>query len=217
MLGHGTRVPVLAVLLSVVVATPVFAQACIGVPIADGAFAIEGQFSTTDGAKGYGADVTANLAGPLTLQGGFQIVDLDGVEESATTFGGTVAFEIPKLQFSACPLVGFSYGSWSDQLFGVDVDVTEIVVPIGFGIGKTIAAGSNLGLTLFAVPQFLYISGKIEAAGQEETDSSNEFGADLGFRLGGRSVYAGGGVFFSSVEDSDPTFNVTVGFSFGGR
>ena len=214
-----TRAAAMTALLMTALSAEAAAQACIGVPIGNGSFAIEGQFATSDGSKSYGATATANLQSPITIQGGYTLTDLDGVEKNANGFHGLVAYEVPTRSFSACPLVGISYNKWSDDFLGVDVDVTETVIPIGLGIGKTIPAGSNLGLTLFAVPQFLHIRGKIEADGgtgsETASDNSNEFGSEFGFRLGGSAFFAGASVMFTTVEDSDPSFGVTLGIALG--
>ena len=216
-----TRAAAMTALLFTAVTTEAAAQACIGVPVRDGQIAIEGQLGIADGLKTYGVAATANLAGPLTVQGGYTLLDLDDVDENANGFHANLAYEVPVKSLSACPVVGVSYAKWSQSFLGVDLDVSETVIPIGFGIGKTIPAGTSLGLTLYAIPQFLHIRGKIEASDDTGSESaeenSNEFGSVFGFRLGSSAVYAGASVMFTTIEDSDPTFGVAIGLALGGR
>lgn len=198
------------------------AQACIGVPIPDASFGIAGHFQTTEGANGYGGSLTANLAGPFSVQGRYTLLDMDDIEENANSFGGTAAYEIPNISFSVCPFVGLDYTKWSatDPDFGVEVDVSETVIPIGLGLGYTFAASPTIGLTVYGMPQFMHIRGKLTASagGEEESfeDDSNEFGADIGFRLGTSSLFGGAGVMFTSIEESDPVFTVAIGIAVGG-
>ncbi|MEX2610633.1 MAG: hypothetical protein WEA24_11845 [Gemmatimonadota bacterium] len=180
-----------------------------------------GKVGFPENAKSYSGEVTADLVGPLSLGAGFGITKIDDVDENVTTFGGQAAYEVSGTSFSACPVVGAEYSTWSDTFSGVDVDVNQLVIPVGVGIGTTLAAGSNTDVVLFAVPQFLHIRSSVEASegnvSFEDSDSDNEFGAEAGARFVFGSIFAGAGVFMTSIEDDDPTFNLAVGLTFGGR
>jgi hypothetical protein len=195
-------------------------QACLGIPTNDGSVAIIGSFATTNGAKAYGGTVHGNLVGPISLQAGYSLIDVDDVDANVNSFHAGVAAELPSLSFSACPFAGAEYSTWSESGFGVDVDFTQTVIPVGLGIGKQFAAGPTMGFTIFATPQFMYIRAKLSVTDGidsiSETESSSEFGLGFGFRLGNSSVFGGGGVSFTSIEDSDPVFNVSLGFAVGG-
>lgn len=196
-------------------------QACIGVPIPNGSFGIAGHYQTTDGATGFGAALTANLAGPLSLQGRYTRFDLDGIDDDANAFGGTIAFEVPNLAFSVCPFAGVDYTKLSatDPEFEIDMEITETVIPIGIGLGYTFPASPTLGLTIYGMPQFMHIRSKFSVPVFDDEsfkDEANEFGADVGFRLSTRSFFGGAGVMFTTLEESDPVFSIVVGVAVGG-
>jgi hypothetical protein len=211
-----TAAAVLALLTPAVAA----AQACIGVPTTGGQFALAGEVAFPENATSYGADITADLVGPLSLGAGFAITKLDDIDENVTTFGGQAAYELPGVSVSACPVVGAEYSTWSDTFLAGSVDISQLVIPVGLGIGTILQAGSSTDILLFAVPQFLHIRTTIEASDGvdsiDETESDNEFGAEAGVRFVFGSIFAGGGVFMTSIEDDDPTFNLGLGVVFGG-
>lgn len=196
-----------------------FAQACVGVPAPQGSVAISGDFGVTDGAKGYGAGVTANLHGPVSLQAGYMLTSFDNVSDNMNTFGVGVGAELPNLAFSACPWAGVEYGMWSSHFSGVDIDVTRTIVPIGFGVATTLEIAPDAGLSLYAVPQFLYFHTRISASdgfeNLSEADSTTEFGTRLGFVLGTGAVYGGASVAFITIDDSDPIFGISLGVILG--
>jgi hypothetical protein len=196
------------------------AQACLGVPTTNGRFALGGSFSTTTDIKTYGADLTADLSGPVSVFGGYALVKIDDVETSGNSLGGGLAFELSVPNVSICPGAGVSYLRFHEEEAGEEATITQTVVPIGLGVGKQVTAGPELFLTLFATPQFLYIRSEIDVSGSlgsaSFSDSSNEFGVDLGVRLGSSSFYGGGAVGLTTIEDSDPTFSLTLGLVLGG-
>lgn len=199
---------------------PVIAQACIGIPTAEGSLAVVGGFATTDGAKGFGGTLHGNLEGPISIQAGYTLWDLDDIDENFNAFHAALGMEVPNLSFSACPFVGAEYATWSESAFGVDVEITQTVIPVGLGIGKSFAAGPALDFTLFAAPQFMYIRTKGSVSDGtdsfSDTESGSEFGLGVGFRMGTQAVFGGAGVSFNTIEESDPTFSLSIGLGFGG-
>lgn len=200
-------------------ATPViaYAQACMGAPISGGQYGIEGAMGVGEGFKSYGAGVAANLAGPLAFAGGVTVTKPDAGGESLTTFGASGGYELLQSdRLSACPVVGASYWTESADFDGTEVDVSQIIVPVGLGLGTTLPAGS-MDVTLFATPQYLWIRSSISSDEGSLSESQNEFGLNTGVRFGVSSFYAGAGMAMTSVENSDPVFNFGIGFVVGGR
>lgn len=193
------------------------AQVCLGFPTMGGQYAIAGLIGFEDGATSYGAGVDFDLTGPLAFDFGYTLTTIDEIDDNANTFAGRGSWELPFTGASVCPNAGITYSSFGTDILGVDLDVSAIVVPVGVGIGKSFNASPTLKATLFGNPQFFYIREKFEGAGEEETETSSEFGADIGATLGTSRFFVGGGIFFTTIEDSDPTFNLRVGVVLGGR
>jgi hypothetical protein len=200
-------------------ATPViaYAQACMGAPISGGQYAIEGGMGVGEGFKTYGGGVAANVAGPLAFAGGVSVTKPDAGGENITSFGGSGGYElVQSSRLSACPVAGLTYSTFSADFEGTEVDLNQIVVPVGLGLGTSLPAGS-MDVTLFAVPQFLWYRTSISTDEGSLSDSQNEFGVNTGLRLGVSSFYAGAGMSLTSVENSDPVFNFGIGLVLGGR
>lgn len=149
---HTGLAAMLAVLL-VAIPGRTFGQACIGMPSAPGQFGITGGVGFTDAGKLYDGTVNANLQSPLSINAFFGIGVPDDADDNITSFGGSVAYELPNMQFSLCPTAGAQYSTVSTSAFGVQLDVNQIAVPIGLGIG-TVLQSPSVDVTLFALPQF---------------------------------------------------------------
>jgi hypothetical protein len=197
------------------------AQACFGVPSADRQTAIAGVLGFTEGSKSYGANLNANLAGPLSVGAGYSLVDIDDVSTRGHSFGAGAGYELKVPNFSVCPTVRVNYSRAHEEDAGLEATVSELVVPIGVGIGKQFAAGTSSFITLFGEPQFLYIKDKFEVEndnlGLSFDEDDTAFGANLGITFGTSSYYVGGSVQLTSIEDSDPVFNISVGVLLGGK
>ncbi len=102
-------------------------QACIGAPTGDGQFAIAGAVGFAEGGTSYGAGVTADLTGPISLFGNYSLVTIDDIDENANQFGGGIAMELSVPSVSICPVAGASYTRWSDSSAGVEATVTATV------------------------------------------------------------------------------------------
>jgi hypothetical protein len=194
------------------------AQACLGSPALPGQFAIGGQVSFTEGATGYGGGVTANLANPLAIMALVEIVDVDGLEKNITTVGGTVAYELPLAGVSGCPMMGVNYSTFGDTFEGIAVDVSQVAIPIGFGLGTSLDLQNNMVLIPSGSVHLLYLRNKFSAsfAGDtfSESDTSTEVGASVGATLGIGQFFGRGAVSFTTIEDSDPVVSLMIGLRF---
>jgi hypothetical protein len=212
------RVLIAAVCLAAVPALA-NAQACFGTPTRDGQWGIRGSLGLASGAKAYGAEVNADLAGPLSIGAGYTMIDLDDTSTNGNSFGGGVAFELAVPNVSMCPTARVVYNRVHEEGFGAEATVNQVIVPIGFGIGKVFPAGSNFNVVLFGEPQFLYIRSSVDASSGlgsiSGSETDNQFGADLGVRLSGASFFAGASVSLTTIEDSDPVFEFTLGVLVG--
>jgi hypothetical protein len=174
--------------------------------------------SFTDGATSYGAGFVTNLSGPLAIGADFSVTDVDGMNRNFNTFGGRVAYELPVTGFSACPVVGASYSSFSDRFEGVDVDITSIALPVGFSVGTRIDLPSALALIPSGGVNLLYFRNKLSASGFgenfSESDTRTEFGGGAGFTLAFNQLFGRAGVSVTTVEQSDPVVSLTFGFKF---
>lgn len=200
-------------------ATPVVAygQACLGTPVAGGQYGIEGGMGVGEGFKTYSGGLNANLHGPLSFSGGVGITKPDAGGDNMTTLGVSGGYELlQSSRLSACPAVGVNYSMMSTEVLGTELDINQLVVPVGLGLGTTLPAGS-MNVTLFAMPQFLWFRTSVSSDGESASDTQNEFGLNTGLRIGLSSFYAGAGMSMNSIDESEPVFNFGLGFVLGGR
>lgn len=196
-------------------------QACLGVPTTDGQFSLSGGIGFSEGAKSYGGAFSADLVGPVSIGLGYELIDIDDISTNGNAFSGRIGFELAIPGVSMCPFGGASYARLHEEEFGVEATLSQVGIPIGMGIGKTFDAGSNLLVTLFGAPQFLYINASLDASGPggslDISESNSEFALDMGVRFGTTAFFAGAGVGITTIEDSDPVFGITVGVLLGRR
>jgi len=211
----------LSAIAAALAAAPVSAQICTGFPTVDGQKAITAGIGFPEDSKTYSLRGAVDLTGPLSVNGGVAVGTIDEVDDKAYSFGANVAYELKGLSFSACPVVGLNYNTFSMEESGATMDVSALNIPLGFGVGQTFAAGSN-SFGLYAVPQFVIsrASMDVEIPGlgsAEESETDTFFGADIGALFKAGSFFAGASVNVTSQADSDAVFGLNVGMLFGRR
>ncbi|HEU5208248.1 MAG TPA: hypothetical protein VFU06_02450 [Longimicrobiales bacterium] len=190
------------------------AQAYFGAPIGDAGFAVRAEVGLPDGSKTYDLVLDANLMGPISFQLFGGLWDIDDVEDNGGRFGGKLGYELPVTGFSVGPFVGAEYTTFSAGEGDEEVSTSLLTIPVGIGIGTTLAVGPTADVALFAQPAYYYMKADVEMLGAEFDESTNEFGAEAGARLGFGRFLVGGSVEFTTVEDSDAVFSLTAGVRF---
>lgn len=194
------------------------AQACLGNPAGPGQYALAGTVSLSDGATGYGIGGRANLLGPVAVGGNLSTTDLDGTDSNAFGVSADLSVDLPVEGFSACPVAGLGYTSWSDELEGVSADLSAIALPLGLSVGTRLGEAASAELIPTAQAGFLYyrLSGTLAAGGQSVSDTESE----TAFFVGGGASLSFGQIFLqaavatTTIEDSDATVTLGVGFRF---
>jgi hypothetical protein len=207
---------------STLIAGQVAAQACLGLPTMDGQATLSGNVGFLENARTYGGAGSYNMAGPVTLGASVSITKPSNVNQDITNLGVLGAYDLGLAGFSACPSAGAQYSTFSAQYFGSFVDATALIVPVGVGLGTAIPVGTGSSrLILSAGPQYLYIRTKLDFStpilSGEGSRTEHEFSLTLGGALHMSQVYAGAGVSFNTIEDSEATFGVNLGLVLGRR
>jgi hypothetical protein len=182
------------------------AQACLGAPQGARAGAY-GNASFPKGAKTFGVSgmTTAGESVYASASYAMTAIDLDGAPKQHTV-GSTLAYEVPSLTQSAsvCPVVGATYTKWDEY--------SQIGVPVGVGIGKTLPLGvdGTNTLTPFVTPQFVWVQARYDGA----TASDTYFGMNAGATFGFNSFIAGASVSKLFEEGADAIFGIHLGVAF---
>ena len=191
------------------------AQAYFGVPIGDAGFAVRAEVGLPDGAKTYDIVLDANLMGPISFQLFGGLWDIDDFDDNGGRFGGRLGYELPVTGFSVGPFAGAEYTTISTGEGATEEKVSLLIVPVGIGLGTTLAVGPTADVALYAQPAYYYMKPSAEVGGVDiDLDSQNECGAEAGARLGFNRFLVGASVEFTTVEDSDAVFSLTAGVRF---
>lgn len=201
--------------------TTVAAQACLGLPLSEGANAIGAEGSFSDGMKSFGPSIQLNLNGPIAVSAGYRISTYDDIDPNGHGVSGMIGYELQLEGVSMCPVTGVSYDRVSESEGNATGTVSSTIIPVGLGIGKTFSSTTeSLAVTLSATPQFLYVKTSVGVSeGQGSitfSDSSNEFGATISAVVGTGTLFFGAGVTLTSIEESDPVFTIGISALFGG-
>jgi hypothetical protein len=194
------------------------AQVCLGVPAGAGEFALGGTVSFSDGGTGYMLGGNGNVEGPLAFGAGIGFVDLDNVDSNLLSVAGQMSVDLPVEGFAACPLLGLGYSTWSDTVLGIDVDVSQVSLPLGMGVGTRIGIEGGTELIPSAQAGLLFARGSVSASAAGETYSETE--SDTAFFVGGGATLVFGhffgraGVMVDTFDESDSVISVGVGVRF---
>lgn len=217
----------LLVVLALAAPAQLGAQACLGIPATNGQFAFQAGVGLSLEATSFGGSFTANFSGPLSAGVGYTYTDFDDYPSrdvgtqtdgpNGNTVSANVAFEIPGIDFSLCPILGMEYsrvtGVYLPFAMGPHATVNSIVVPAGFGVGATLPVARSWRLTPFGVSQVLYIHSEAQAEYEGWTSSKHkgdavEAGWVFGILFGSERIQVGGSAALTTIEGSDPSFKL---------
>jgi hypothetical protein len=210
-------------------ATAADAQVCAGFPTLQGQSSIALSSSFPQDADRFGAEVSANTAGPLALFGAYQRTTSNVQDgQHANTYTAGAALEVAdsfrgpfQLGLSACPVVSGSL----TRMEGADV--WQVPVGVGFGSRIELDPTGRLEVMPYVVPQLVWTRVDFDGAPtnglfdplfgrQDALDSreSTEFGLRTGVVVGAGRFFVGGE--FNNIFDDGVggTFGVKAGVRF---
>jgi hypothetical protein len=200
----GLAVSIVAILF---LAPELTGQACLGLP-GGSRGAIGGTTTFRDHARTYGVSGMTTSDSNLYLVGEAGITAYDVDIENETMVAATLAQEIEPLQQTAsvCPFAGAGYA------FGTGY--SQVTVPVGIAIGKTLPLGNGGSATLtpHVSPQFVWARDRINRV--DQTIAESYFGVSAGGTIGIGQVVAGFGVSRIFEEGSPAVLGIRAGFAF---
>lgn len=110
---------------------------------------------------------------------------------------------------SICAVAGASHSSLSEGEF----KESTLAIPVGVAIGKSFPAGDNAELVPFAVPHLLYNRFSFKAGDIDVSDSSTDFGLDLGATYRLDKLLLRAQVHVNSIDGSSATFGLGIGYA----
>jgi len=218
------RTLVVSMALLAVVNAPAAAQACLGLAsFSNGNMQVSGNGQFTEGANRYGAGFSYGL--PASVFGGAQIstTSFDGAEASSLGIGANLGYQLSlgkAANVHVCPVASLELG------MGPDVDSTATtpgsnassrLANLGFSVGTTMAASPRMQIIPSVGLGLAYNQLRLEGAttNPSETYGQAQLGVGLVFN---QTIAVRPSVSIPlGLEGSDPTFGLTVAYSFGSK
>jgi hypothetical protein len=181
---RGIALPITAAVASLALsAADASAQACIGVPAAEGQNVIAGSLGFPTGLTIFGAEFHHNLEGnPFTLSGRFEHWNLDGQDGSINFIGAGGTYDLTGAvagfpdELSFCVTGGLRFGREGG------INMWEFPIGVGFGAVFPLGEPGEEGITLipFGVPAIYHARESGEFFGESFSTSSTDLDVILG-------------------------------------
>lgn len=173
----------------------VHAQACLGVPLAEGRSSFGGRFELGSPLDYYGAAVV-HEGHSLGWEVHVGVVTNDFPQDLEPAIGGGLAWT--GLHPSLC-LAASMTASWpqSDTFVRETGDISESrqTGTVGVGIGRRVGEGA-IGLAPYAYPHLFWTRRVLDTPDFDEVTTDLRFAIDLGAGLGGTNAWIGAGLRF---------------------
>jgi len=180
------------------------AQICAGYPTGLAGFYFGARADFPEALNSVGVEAAYNMAGPLALQAGMDIVSIEDVDDSdENVFNVGASLDIASLgamigpRVSVCPQARVVFS---------DAEDSNMAIPIGLGIGGDLGLPGT-ALSAYAIPQLVILRTEI----LDETETETEFGFRGGVNLGLGIFNVGGEVQHLFIDGSDPVFGIRAG------
>lgn len=210
-LGKLSASGILAVTVALAAPAAANAQNCLGLPIANQKAAASFNVSFPEEAKSFGLSGRLRLDGPLSLGASYSMTSINEVDPKLHSFGFDASYELPvTTAASVCGVAGVEHSSISEG----GQKNSNLTVPIGVGIGKSFPVGNNAELVPYAMPHLLWNRYSTSVGGIDFTDSTTDFGLNLGATYRLNKILLNAGVHVNSIEGSSAVFGVGVGYAF---
>ena len=215
------RTLVVALALVAVVNAPAVAQTCLGLPShSTGQMQVSGNASFTDLSNSFGAGI--GYGQPAGIFGSLQLgtTSYDGFDGSAIDLGAQAGYQLTVSQAQVCPVASLSLGMGPKDIDGAGTDVSSRQGTIGFAVGKVMGANPRMKIVPNAGLGLAYRKMTLDD-GTSSIDASETYGqASLGVGLIFNShiaVRPSVSIPLGSDASNDPTFGLTVAYSFGSK
>jgi len=206
---------VVSLALLAIVRSPAVAQTCLGLAsFTHGNMQASGNGQFSDGMNRFGAGFTYGL--PASVFAGAQIstTSFDGAPSSSLGIGANVGYQLSlgkAANIAVCPTASFEIG------MGPDDDALGINV--GFSLGTTMGSTPRMQIIPSAGLGLAYTKLKLDD-GTTTTELSDTYGQarlGVGFIFNQQIAVRPSVDIPLGLDNSDPTFGLTVAYSFGSK
>lgn len=215
---------VVSLALLAILSAPAVAQTCLGLAsYSDGPLQVSGSSWLTSEASSFGAGL--GYGRPGSVFGGLAIgtTSNEAVDGSSLDIGASFGYQISvgkTARFHLCPVANLSFGIGPKNTFNSGVDRSNKMVSAGIALATSLLAGPRLMIIPTLGLAYAYRQARAEnAAGAslfEITENYARVQLGVGLVLNSNISVRPGVDLPLGLEGTDPTFGITVGYTFGG-
>jgi hypothetical protein len=213
---------VVSLALLAMVESPAVAQTCLGLAsFSSGNMQVSGNGQFTDGANRFGAGFTYGL--PASVFAGAQIstTSFDGAPSSSLGIGANVGYQMSVGKASnihVCPTASLELGMGPDDDAN-SINASSRSANVGFSLGTTMGANPRMKILPTAGLGLAYTKLKLEdpTSTLEVSDTYGQARLGVGFIFNQQIAVRPSIDIPLGLQGSDPTFGLTVAYSFGSK
>jgi Outer membrane protein beta-barrel domain len=213
---------VVSLALLAMVESPAVAQTCLGLAsFSHGNMQVSGNGQFTDGSNRFGAGFNYGL--PASVFAGAQIstTSFDGVESSSLGIGANVGYQMSvgkTANIAVCPTASFEIGMGPDD-DALNINASSNHANVGFSLGTTMGSTPRMQIIPTAGLGLAYSKLKLDngTTTSELSDTYGQARLGVGFVFNQQIAVRPSVDIPLGLEGSDPTFGLTVAYSFGSK
>jgi hypothetical protein len=201
---------------------PAAAQTCLGLAsFSNGNMQVSGNGQFTEGVNRFGAGFTYGIPAGVFAGAQLSTTSYDGADASSMGIGANVGYQLnmgKSANIHVCPVASFELGMGPDD-DASDTDASTQNATLGFSLGTTLKGSPRMQVIPSVGLGLAYSKLKVEVASASSEVSDTYGQAQLGVGLVfNQNIAVRPSVSIPlGLDGSDPTFGVTVAYSFGSK
>ena len=212
---------VVSLALLAMISAPAVAQTCMGLAsYSTGRMQASGNGSFTNGANTFGGSLGYGLPGSAFGNATLSTTSYDAANASSVGIGANVGYQLAlgqAAQVQLCPVAGFEVGNGPDDNTA-GINASSRSATVGFSLGTSMGANPRMKITPAAGLGLVYGKVKLQDTAGLTTESSDTYGMahlNLGFVFNQNIAVRPSVAIPLGLNNSDPTFGLTLGYNFG--
>ena len=213
---------VVSLAMLALVNAPAVAQTCLGLAsYSSGNMQVSGNGQFAEGANRFGAGFNYGL--PASVFAGAQIstTSFDGADASSLGIGANVGYQLSlgkAANIHVCPTASLELGMGPDD-DALGINASSRAANVGFSLGTTMGASPRMQIVPSAGLGLAYLKLKVEDATttSELSDTYGQARLGVGFIFNQQIAVRPSIDIPLGLDNSDPTFGLTVAYSFGSK
>jgi hypothetical protein len=216
------RTLLVSMALAAAVSAPAAAQTCLGLAsFSAGKMQVSGNGQFTEGANRFGAGFNYGMPSGIFAGASLSSTSYEAADASSLGIGANVGYQLTlgkSANIHVCPVAGFELGMGPDD-DASETDASQQNANLGFSLGTTLRGSPRMQIIPTVGLGLAYSKQKLEVASASSEFSDTYGQAQLGVGLVfNQSIAVRPSVSIPlGLDGSDPTFGLTVAYSFGSK